>query len=223
MARPSYPSDDVEKLLLRFPEGMRDQIKRAAEVSGRSMNAEITQRLKRSFSDDALLRLDLPSDVWNALMADAGIHGVQMEERAVQVLKNAYDPEVAYTLALDKIRDLYVENAESSELIQELKQKQDYDFLLYYNKVVQLQQLALLVIGSDSQNAQHARDAAIELNKLAQAELVTIRNRHEDAIFLQRLQKERQMRSAENEAQEESDDVDLDAPINLKISQPKPD
>jgi len=46
MARPSYPSDDVEKLLLRFPQGMRDQIKAAADTNGRSMNAEIITRLQ---------------------------------------------------------------------------------------------------------------------------------------------------------------------------------
>lgn len=48
MARPSYPSDDVDKLLLRFPEGMRDEIKSAAGKSGRSMNGEIIHRLEKS-------------------------------------------------------------------------------------------------------------------------------------------------------------------------------
>ena len=35
--------------MLRFPDGMRDEIKRAAERSGRSMNAEIITRLETTF------------------------------------------------------------------------------------------------------------------------------------------------------------------------------
>lgn len=34
---------------LRFPVGMRDRIKKAAQVSGQSMNAEIIERLENSF------------------------------------------------------------------------------------------------------------------------------------------------------------------------------
>lgn len=52
MARPSYPSDNVDKLLLRFPEGMRDRIKEAAEKSGRSMNAEVVTRLEFALEHD---------------------------------------------------------------------------------------------------------------------------------------------------------------------------
>ncbi|WP_428414500.1 Arc family DNA-binding protein [Pararhizobium sp.] len=52
MARPTYPSDDVDKLLLRFPEGMRDQLKEEAEKVGRSMNAEIITRLKLTLQEE---------------------------------------------------------------------------------------------------------------------------------------------------------------------------
>ncbi|AXV15813.1 hypothetical protein CYG48_08955 [Neorhizobium sp. SOG26] len=48
MARPSYPSDEVDKLLLRFPPGLRDSIKEKAEENGRSLNAEIIHRLQSS-------------------------------------------------------------------------------------------------------------------------------------------------------------------------------
>lgn len=36
---------------LRLPDGMRDQLKDAAEASGRSTNAEIVARLERSFQE----------------------------------------------------------------------------------------------------------------------------------------------------------------------------
>lgn len=39
--------------MLRFPEGMRAQIKAAAEENGRTMNAEIVARLEASFSSSS--------------------------------------------------------------------------------------------------------------------------------------------------------------------------
>ena len=58
-----YPSHTLDKFQLRFPEGMRDQVKAAADQSGRSMNAEIIERLKESFvgapvSEEALVAPD---------------------------------------------------------------------------------------------------------------------------------------------------------------------
>ena len=51
MARPKYPSDDVEKTMVRFPPGMMDRLKAAASENHRSMNAEIIARLEASFTD----------------------------------------------------------------------------------------------------------------------------------------------------------------------------
>jgi len=39
--------------MTRLPDGMRDKIKKAADASGRSMNAEIVHRLEQSFSSEA--------------------------------------------------------------------------------------------------------------------------------------------------------------------------
>jgi hypothetical protein len=44
------PSRHADKYIVRFPEGMRDQISKAAEESGRSINAEIVARLTESFA-----------------------------------------------------------------------------------------------------------------------------------------------------------------------------
>lgn len=45
--------------MLRFPEGMRDQIAEAARAAGRSMNAEIVARLQASFGVKSLETLGL--------------------------------------------------------------------------------------------------------------------------------------------------------------------
>lgn len=49
MARGDYPSDKQDQYMVRFPDGLRDRIKKAAEDNGRSMNAEIIRVLEREF------------------------------------------------------------------------------------------------------------------------------------------------------------------------------
>lgn len=52
MSKNPYPSDQQDKFMLRFPEGMRELIKAEAERNNRSMNAEILHRLEVSFVFD---------------------------------------------------------------------------------------------------------------------------------------------------------------------------
>lgn len=47
-----FPSQVADKYVVRFPDGMRDQIKAAAEANRRSMNAEIVARVQGSFIAD---------------------------------------------------------------------------------------------------------------------------------------------------------------------------
>jgi hypothetical protein len=48
-----YPSRALDKIVVRVPDGMRDQIAAAAKANGRSMNSEIVHRLGLSLSADA--------------------------------------------------------------------------------------------------------------------------------------------------------------------------
>lgn len=72
MARPSYPSDDVDKLLLRFPPGMRDRIKAAATSNNRSMNAEIISTLELAYPPDdvPLPGEPMDADTYASFVAD---------------------------------------------------------------------------------------------------------------------------------------------------------
>lgn len=45
-----FPSDKADKFVVRFPDGMREKIRAAAEANNRSMNAEIIARLQESFA-----------------------------------------------------------------------------------------------------------------------------------------------------------------------------
>ncbi len=52
------PSRSQDKFILRLPDGMRDEIKTAADKSGRSMNAEIVHRLQTSFTQPSIEQTD---------------------------------------------------------------------------------------------------------------------------------------------------------------------
>ncbi len=63
MERKPFPSETQERFIIRFPNGMRDRIKEAADANNRSMNAEIVARLESSFlmsPEGALLPSDIP-------------------------------------------------------------------------------------------------------------------------------------------------------------------
>ncbi|WP_027467658.1 Arc family DNA-binding protein [Deefgea rivuli] len=46
------PSQSADKYILRYPDGMREQIAAAAKANNRSMNAEIVARLQSSFEQE---------------------------------------------------------------------------------------------------------------------------------------------------------------------------
>ena len=50
------PSRQLDKFMVRFPPGMRDEVARAAQENNRSMNAEVVARLARSLDVDRRLR-----------------------------------------------------------------------------------------------------------------------------------------------------------------------
>ena len=49
MTEPTRPSRSLDKFIIRFPPGMREQLADAAAAAGRSMNAEIIRRLEQTF------------------------------------------------------------------------------------------------------------------------------------------------------------------------------
>jgi hypothetical protein len=53
MPRAGYPSDKQDQYMVRFPDDMRDRLKKAAKDNTRSLNSEIIARLERSFAMDA--------------------------------------------------------------------------------------------------------------------------------------------------------------------------
>lgn len=65
MSKDLPPSRTAEQFVVRFPDGMRDQIAEAAKNNNRSMNAEIVARLQQSFDTRDT---DLAQDTASAML-----------------------------------------------------------------------------------------------------------------------------------------------------------
>ena len=76
--------------MVRLPDGMRERIKGAAERNGRSMNAEMVQRLEQSFEVD-VPDSDLLISVGTDSMTTAQIRklvSIAFEKAIIDILKN---------------------------------------------------------------------------------------------------------------------------------------
>lgn len=91
-------SRDSDKFMLRLPEGMRDEIKEAADRNGRSMNAEIIARLRLALgagvdaSDEDPQVVRLSSELAERIASAAQNMRRSTEDQALATLEAAYLP-----------------------------------------------------------------------------------------------------------------------------------
>jgi hypothetical protein len=69
------PGRGSDQFVIRLPEGMRDRIAKLAMANGRSMNAELVDRLEKSLVDsDSLKVLEATvADLWEEVMFLKGV------------------------------------------------------------------------------------------------------------------------------------------------------
>lgn len=197
MKKEQYPSEAADRYIVRFPEGMRDEIKHAAEASGRSMNAEIIQRLKSSVEDEDVLKLLLPPETERALFTDAAVNDMEAEERAVQILQANYGHGGEYTASLSRVEGLAKENAELASLVATMGEREDADFLLYYTKTVQLSQFVKSVLEVKDTLPPALVQTANDLLSLAAAEAGRIQKRQDRIVYFRDLEERLKEREAE--------------------------
>ncbi|MCJ8337559.1 MAG: Arc family DNA-binding protein [Pseudomonadales bacterium] len=75
MTDSKYPSESLDKFMLRFPDGMRERVKAEAARRGRSMNAEIINRLELSLVNDAYNEETLTAVQARSLLESTVDHG----------------------------------------------------------------------------------------------------------------------------------------------------
>ncbi|HWT21670.1 MAG TPA: Arc family DNA-binding protein [Variovorax sp.] len=83
----TFPSDVADKFVVRFPDGMRDQISKAAKASGRTMNAEVIARLRDSLSGGSV---QLPDEIREEIDKAARTHGWPFESEVLHRLVDSF-------------------------------------------------------------------------------------------------------------------------------------
>jgi hypothetical protein len=73
-----------DQFVIRFPEGMRDRIAKLAAANGRSMNAELIDRLEKSMVDsDNLKNLEIEvAELWTKI--------AELDDRTVELSHRPY-------------------------------------------------------------------------------------------------------------------------------------
>ncbi|PPA77677.1 hypothetical protein C4E15_06630 [Achromobacter spanius] len=97
-----FPSANLDKFMLRLPDGMRDQIARDAKANGRSMNAEIVARLEHTsgLKVTPAETLNVQQHVWLSLYCAGVADGNTTAENGKKFADSALP------LALARLREL---------------------------------------------------------------------------------------------------------------------
>lgn len=99
-----------DKFMLRLPDGMRQQIKESAEKSGRSMNAEIIQRLSDSFQTNTQASsadIDLLADLaFMMLVNDSSLRRLVLSTRPNNSVLNVIAEEAEKASPSDPDREI---------------------------------------------------------------------------------------------------------------------
>lgn len=96
MAREKFPSDDVDRLMVRFPPGMRERLKAEAEANKRSMNAEIVARLEASLSSPTAATTNFDAHAESLMRltaAEIAVRSMQATIAMAQALEGKSDAE----------------------------------------------------------------------------------------------------------------------------------
>ncbi|MFC3208200.1 Arc family DNA-binding protein [Aquamicrobium soli] len=87
-----FPSERMERFIVRMPDGMREMIREAADANGRSMNAEIVVRLGQSFANWP--PINIPIEFYdravNSPMEIREKVEKQINDAALRILEEAY-------------------------------------------------------------------------------------------------------------------------------------
>lgn len=95
------PSRKLDQYIVRFPDGMRDQLKKAAKENNRSLNAEIIARLE-SYQSLKAEQVILPERLKRKIERGASINQRSLADEVILTLETHYKlPEMTIQDLLD--------------------------------------------------------------------------------------------------------------------------
>lgn len=120
------PGRGSDQFPLRFPDGMRDQLKKAAKENNRSLNAEIIARLENTLSDK---NVTLTDEIAKRIQLVSDVTGKPLDYIVNLSLESYYKKLVSSTEIPDKLKsiipdledDMDAVEFEANELQQQLE------------------------------------------------------------------------------------------------------
>jgi hypothetical protein len=142
--------DDYVRYTIRVPKEPYAAIEKAAMEAGRSMNAEIVQRLSDSLEVEAggdhRLMLDLPEGMMKELSFSSMVYDQSIEEYAISVLHRDVERLAEFQSAADQIFELEGKLTDRDKEISFLKSLSESDFSAFYTSVLLLWTLTQTVL-----------------------------------------------------------------------------
>lgn len=178
---------------LRLPEGMRDKIAIVAQESGRSMNAEIVQRLKSSLpnGDNQTCTVEFERTLWREIFQQSELAETTPERLIAGIVEDTLrgmTPDHSYPLQasegiLRTSSDLSGEVTDLRLMIKVLEEEIETYFISYYNKILQMKLLTDIITKHDkdripedvlkiSDNIRDISETELNLSKKRNIELI---------------------------------------------------
>lgn len=117
MAKAGRGSDQFP---LRLPDGLRDQIKARADNNGRSMNAEIVDRLEKSLRAEELAQPDVTAHRSGVLASLPDTALQEILSNVATILNQSLDRERELAGKVDKLAETVSSTAAANEQILEI-------------------------------------------------------------------------------------------------------
>ncbi|MDH4438873.1 MAG: Arc family DNA-binding protein [Rhizobium sp.] len=195
---------------LRLPDGMREQIRSASEATGRSMNAEIVNRLQASFEPGRLatmLEASLPPAVFQALELGSVINQIPIADRLSQIIAGSLEVDSEY----DKLHMLYMEATDQKRELQEqvadLRSQINYEFMGHYSRVVQMNTLLEILVDQHSSDLGPVTGKIVQdMLRLNSQELELLKDRREELSRNEMVYRKRLEISRKNENPDDHND-----------------
>ncbi|WP_427024734.1 Arc family DNA-binding protein [Aureimonas ureilytica] len=99
-----------DQFLVRLPDGMRDELKAAADAAGRSTNAEIVARLDASLRphESGVRPVWLPEHLWDRIESEANLTEQDPNLLILEVVERAFPPRLDFKARLlGLVREIY--------------------------------------------------------------------------------------------------------------------
>jgi Arc-like DNA binding domain len=180
-----FPSETADRYIVRFPEGMRDRLKAVAEMSGRSMNSEIVQRLKGSFEQQDGLHLAIDGPLLQELEVRAYAVGIEPEELILRILQDDLSARSSDQKQIEsRLSEEILRNANLADQLAALKQEVDTDFFANYNKTLQMKAFLTFMMNQWNETVPDSlMHLAVDMAAACDREIESLKDRHDEVLF----------------------------------------